>query len=770
MPDQTSSAAPAGRAPDRSPDALPPRPRAAGRFGPRTLRADLGASLVVFLVAVPLSLGIALASGAPIMAGLIAGVVGGVVAGLLGGSPLQVSGPAAGLTVIVAGLVDQFGWQVTTLITVGAGLLQLGFGLSRLARFTQAIPPAVVHGMLAGIGITIALAQLHVVLGGSAQTGALDNLRELPAQLMNLHGGAVGVGLTAIAIMIVWPRLSGPQKSVPGALVAVGAATALSFALTDVPRVDLPGNLVESIALPVLPDSGLWLRVLGGMLTVALVASVESLLSAVAVDRMAQDRDGGARAVRTDADRELLGQGAGNAVSGLLGGLPITGVIVRSSANVRAGAQTRASAVLHGVWIALFGIVLVSAIELIPLAALSGLLVVVGLQLVKPADIRTARTHGELPIYVATVLGAVFLNLLEGVAIGLVLAGLLMVRRAARARVRVEEPTGSAPRRVVVEGTLSFLSVPALSRVLNEVPGGEPVRVDLVVDYLDHTAYDHLESWTRRHRATGGWVEVSEPAGTRTDRQHGRFATWSQWQSEHAEDAHDGPSAPMLAGVRAYHRETAEHVRPTFSGLAGGQSPSGLLLACADSRVLPNMITHSGPGDLFTVQNVGNLVHGTGALAAVQYATSVLRVPLVAVCGHSGCGAMKGLLDGVPTDMPDGALGDWLRSGRPSLDAWLAGHPVGRAGAEAGFEQRDCLAMVNVAMQLDKLRELGVDAELMGLFFDIRTAGVLVYDADGRAFRPHDSVGPEVGPEIGPEIGPGVGPQVGSRLPAALRG
>jgi carbonic anhydrase len=749
VPDQTSSAALTGRVPARSPDAPPPR----SRFDPRTLRADFGASLVVFLVAVPLSLGIALASGAPIMAGLIAGVVGGVVAGLLGGSPLQVSGPAAGLTVVVAGLVDQFGWQVTTLITVGAGILQLGFGLSRLARFTEAIPPVVVHGMLAGIGVTIALAQLHVVLGGSAQTAALDNIRELPAQLMNLHGGAVLVGLTAIAIMVLWPRLPGPQKSLPGALVAVGAATALSIALSDVSRVDLPGNLVEAVAasspaaLPVLPDSGLWLGVLGGMVTVALVASVESLLSAVAVDRMTQDRDGGARAVRTDADRELLGQGTGNAVSGLLGGLPITGVIVRSSANVRAGAQTRASAVLHGVWIALFGIVLVSVIEMIPLAALSGLLVVVGLQLVKPADIRTARAHGELLLYVVTVLGVVFLNLLEGVAIGLLLAGLLMLRRAARARVRVQEPTGSAPRRIVVEGTLSFLSVPALSRVLNEVPGGDPVRVDLVVDYLDHTAYDHLESWTRRHRATGGWVEVNEPVGTRADPQHGRFATWSQWSAEHGQE---GPSAPMLAGVRAYHRETAEHVRPTFSGLAAGQSPSGLLLTCADSRVLPNMITHSGPGDLFTVQNVGNLVSGTGALAAVQYATSVLRVPLVAVCGHSGCGAMQGLLDGVPTDMPDGALGDWLRCGRPSLDAWLAGHPTGRAGAEAGFAQRDCLAMVNVAMQLDTLRELGVDAELLGLFFDIRTADVLVYDADARAFRPHDLVG--------------------SRLPAALGG
>ncbi|WP_312858089.1 bifunctional SulP family inorganic anion transporter/carbonic anhydrase [Pseudonocardia pini] len=705
-----------------------PEPR---RFDPRALRADFGASLVVFLVAVPLSLGIALASNAPIMAGLIAGVVGGVVAGFLGGSPLQVSGPAAGLTVIVAGLVDQFGWQVTCLITVGAGLLQVVFGLTRVARFTQAIPPAVVHGMLAGIGVTIALAQLHIVLGGSAQTAALDNIREFPAQLADLHGHAVIVGVFAIVIMLVWPRLPGPQKAVPGALVAVGAATALALLWPDVARVDLPGNLISSIALPVLPESGLWAGVLGGMLTVALVASVESLLSAVATDRMARERDG--TSVRTDADRELLGQGAGNAVSGLLGGLPITGVIVRSSANVRAGARSRLSTILHGCWIALFGIALVSTMEMIPLAGLSGLLVVVGLQLVKPADIRTARRHGELALYVVTVLGVVFLNLLEGVALGLVLAAVLMVWRAARARVRVEEPD-TGPRRIVVEGTLSFLSVPSLSRTLTAVPAGEPVRVDLVVDYLDHTAFDHIESWAARHRATGGFVEVVEPEQARAARDvpHGRFATWSQWR---AEGLAGGASAPMRAGLTAYHRHTAEQVRPTMAGLAGGQSPSGLLLTCADSRVLPSMITQSGPGDLFTVQNVGNFVSGTGTLAAVQYSEEVLRVPLIAVCGHSGCGAMNAVLNGRGARGP---LDDWLRNGEPTVRAWVQGHPAGRAASRDGFGQADCLAMVNVALQLDRLRDMGVRAELMGLFYDIRSASVLVYDQRDRVFHSHE--------------------------------
>jgi carbonic anhydrase len=699
----------------------PPRPRDA-------VRADVLASLVVFLVAVPLSLGIALASGAPLMAGLIAAVVGGVVVGLLGGSPLQVSGPAAGLTVVVAELVTRFGWQATCLITAGAGLLQIAFGCARIARYSQAIPPGVVHGMLAGIGITIALSQVHVVLGGSPPTGAMAALTGLPAQVAQVRPGAVLIGAATIALLLLWPRLPHRVRVLPGALVAVIAATALAVALPDVPRVDLPGNLLEAITLPTLLPDLPWLGIGAGMLTIALIASVESLLSAVAVDRM--QRTG----PRTDPDRELIGQGAANTISGLLGGLPVTGVIVRSATNVKSGARTRASAVLHGVWVAVFGIVLVGVVELIPLAALAGLLVVVGLQLVKPEQIRAARSHGELVVYLGTVAGVLVLNLLAGVAIGLVLAGLVMLRRAVRARVRVVEPDGAAPWRVVVEGTLSFLSVPALSRTLATVPVGEPVRVELVVDYLDHAAFDHLDAWTARWRATGAEVVVTEPgARRRGDRPRHGYGTWSQWQKAPGQEVDHTPHAPLLAGVAAYHADAAELIRPTLEKLAHGQAPKGLLLCCADSRVQPNLITRSGPGDLFTVQNVGNLVAGTSMRAALHYAREILRVPLIAVCGHSGCGAMRGLLDGAR--QPGDPLGDWLASGAPSLEALRGGHPVGRAALAAGYGEVDALAMVNVAQQLAALRAHGVDAALVGLFFDIPTARVLVLDEDAQEFR-----------------------------------
>ena len=702
-------------------------PPGGGWFG-RTFphaRADFSASIVVFLVAVPLSLGIAVASGAPILAGLVAAVVGAVVAGPLGGSPLQVSGPAAGLTVIVAELVNRFGWEVTCLITAGAGVLQVVFGLTRLARYAQAIPPAVVHGMLAGIGVTIALGQLNVVLGGTSQTGAVDSLAALPGSLATLSWQALLLGTLVIAVMLGWKRLPSTVTVVPAALVAVVLATAVSLPLTGVVRVELGGSLLDALSTPTLPDSD-WAGVLGGMLTVALIASVESLLSAVAVERM---RPG----LRTNADRELLGQGAANTVSGLIGGLPVTGVIVRSGANVRAGAQTRASTVLHGVWIALFAIVLIDVIELIPMAALAGLLVMMGIGLIKPADIRTARAHGELACYVVTVAGVVVLNLLEGVLLGLALAGLMLLWRAVRSRPHLERATDGSCE-LTVEGSLCFLSVPRLARELGSVPHGADVTVRLVTDYLDHAAYDHLLAWKARHEGTGGTVTVIEPDAAKAERAApgARYATWSQWQT--VEPSEQAPHQPLMAGLAAYHENTRDRIRPTMTGLAEGQSPSAMLISCADSQVMPHVITHSGPGDVYTVQNVGNLVVGPGTAAGVEFATTVLTVPLLAVCGHSGCGAMHGLLGGAAEH--DGALGSWLREARPVLRAFENGHPVADAAARDGYEEVDRLAMVNVALQMEMLRAQDSGAEVLGLFYDIRTARVLVLDEDTDRFVP----------------------------------
>ncbi|MCA2208399.1 SulP family inorganic anion transporter [Nocardia rosealba] len=712
---------------------LPENPSRAPRLQ-NILRHDLPASIVVFLVALPLSLGIAVASGAPVAAGLVAAVIGGIVAGSLGGSVLQVSGPAAGLTVVVAESITQFGWRTTCFIVAAAGVLQILFGLSRIARAALAVAPVVVHAMLAGIGITIALQQIHVLLGGSSHSSAWRNLVELPGQLLSVHGGGALVGAVVIAVMLGWKYVPPALRAVPGPLVAVVVGTLISFLFTDIDRIVLDGSIFDALQLPQLPSDN-WAGVAMMVLTIALIASVESLLSAVAVDKMHTGP-------RTDFDRELVGQGSANVLSGLVGGLPITGVIVRSSANVAAGARSRASAIMHGVWVLVFSVALVGLVEQIPMAALAGLLIVIGIQLVKIAHIRSAKRTGDLLIYLVTVLGVVFLNLLEGVLLGLGLAFALLLWRVVRVQVSAV-PVG-ARWLVRIDGSCTFLALPKLSSELAKVPAGAEVTVEMTVDFLDHAAFEAIEDWQRQLESSGGRVDFVEIGSARMAgagaappaRGFGR-QVWDEFLGPWRHRASGGDA--LRAGVSAFHRSHAHVVRPHLDGLRDRQDPDSFFLTCADSRIVPNVITSSGPGDLFTVRNVGNLVPITGdhsVEAALAFALDELAVRSVVVCGHSACGAMKAVYTGADAE---GGLSSWLAHAEASLERFRAGHPVVRAARAAGFDEIDQLSMVNVAVQIETLHrhpavrraveERGL--VVSGLFFDIAGARVLEVTADG---------------------------------------
>ncbi|MGW7822703.1 SulP family inorganic anion transporter [Streptomyces puniciscabiei] len=502
-------------APSPSQDPPPPHGAPPGRRARFPVTgADLSASVAVFLIALPLSLGIALATGAPLQAGLVAAAAGGLVAGRLGGCPLQVSGPAAGLTVVTADLIHRYGWRATCGITVLAGLAQLGLGCLRVARGALAVSPAVVHGMLAGIGITIAVAQLHIVLGGSPDSSVLANLRGLPPQLAHLHPAAVSMSALTLALLLSWPRLPGRTgrvlRRVPAALVAVTGATATA-ALTGLalPRVDLPSWRSHALAgLPEGPAPGLATAVL----TTTLVCSVQSLLGAVAVDKLAAARPGPDPGVgRSDLDRELLGQGAANIVSGTLGGLPVAGVAVRSTANVNSGAVSRNSTMLHGVLVVVAALLMVPALEEIPLASLAALVMAVGIQMVSLHHIRTVTRHREVPVYAATTLGVVLLGVLQGVLLGVAVAVAVSLRRLARTRITHEEKEGV--HHVRIRGQLTFLAVPRLSHSLDLVPQGAHVVVELDGSFMDHAAYESLQDWRSSHTARGGTAELSGRRG-----------------------------------------------------------------------------------------------------------------------------------------------------------------------------------------------------------------------------------------------------------------
>lgn len=711
---------------------------------------DLLASLVVFLIAIPLSLGIALASGAPIMAGLIAGIVGGIVTGLVAGAPLQVTGPAAGLTAIVFGLVEQFGdWRLVAAAVVLGGLIQVVLGWARIARLCLAVSPAVVHGMLAGIGITIAAAQLHVILGGAPESHAVKNFMELPAQLMDLHAPAAFLGLATIALLLAWQWVPRPLSAVPASLVAVLTATAASVVLQlDVERINLQGGFGGGLQWAIWPSGEHWGAVLIGGITIAAVASVESLLCAVATDKLHTGP-------RANLDRELVGQGLANTVSGLLGGLPVTGVIVRSSANIQAGARTQLSAILHSLWILLFVVFLGWGIEMIPLSVLAGLLVHVGIRLVDAHHIRRLVTFGEALIYLVTVTGVVILGLLPGIGVGLALAVVLLLRRLSTTNVQIEG--GEGRHHVRIGGSMTFVGIPSLTAALQQLPKGSHVDVDLMVDFMDHAAFEALHDWRVGHERMGGTVDIDElheawyanaAKGTprfvksRLDGLLGALRRRARKETSLAASS-DAGVEPLLQGAAAFNATTSRDVKPLLSHLADvGQTPQALFITCADSRIVPADLVNGDPGDIFVLRNIGNIVPtwttAPGADdsvgSAVEYAVDVLRVHSIVVCGHSECGAMKALLGG--HDALGGSLARWLSHGTTSLDKH------GQTPETPGSTPHNVLARINVVEQLGRLGSYPSVQQavaegrlrLYGWYFDLKRAKVTVWDPGANQF------------------------------------
>ncbi|QBF24481.1 SulP family inorganic anion transporter [Pseudomonas tructae] len=480
------------------------------------LPRELLASVVVFLVALPLCMGIAIASGMPPAKGLITGIVGGIVVGWLAGSPLQVSGPAAGLAVLVFELVRQHGVAMLGPILLLAGLLQLLAGRLRLGCWFRVTAPAVVYGMLAGIGVLIVLSQVHVMFDSAPQPSGLANLLGFAATLTQaLEGTGNGwqaglLGLGTIVIMWGWERLRPqPLRFVPGALLGVALMTVISIWLgLSVNRVEVPADLSQAIDwlrptdLLNLADPGL----LVAAFALAFIASAETLLSAAAVDRMHNGQ-------RSDFDRELSAQGLGNMLCGLLGALPMTGVIVRSSANVQAGAQTRLSAILHGVWLLGFVVVLSSVLQQIPVASLAGVLVFTGLKLVDFKAFRGLGRYGRMPMitYAATALAIIFTDLLTGVLLGFALTLLKLALKAARLKISVVSLEQPGHLELRLSGAATFLKVPALAQVLEGIPSGTTLHVPLAnLSYIDHSCLELLEDWGRANAGKGSRLLIEQ--------------------------------------------------------------------------------------------------------------------------------------------------------------------------------------------------------------------------------------------------------------------
>lgn len=502
-------------------------------------RSDFLASIVVFLVALPLCIGIAVAVGVSPARALITGIIGGLIVGCFAGSPLQVSGPAAGLFVIVADLISEgrrsfveFSGEGATIDDPGAieyslmvlgtavfisGVLQIVAGKMRLGQWFRAVSPAVIKGMLAGIGILIVASQFHVMLDhvalwhGEKAHGGLQYLATIPEAILKCfssdtsenHHLAALTGLITIGVILIWSRFAPAQlKLLPAALVGILVATAFAaIAGLEIKMLSVSSNMFQETTLP---TTATWFallfdpKVITGGIVIALVASAETLLCATAVDQMHSG-------VRTNYDKELTGQGIGNVLCGLVGALPMTGVIVRSSANVNSGAKTRLSAILHGGWLLLFVAALPWVLNFIPRAALGALLVHIGIKLVNLKQIKNlwVTSKSEVLIYLVTMLVIVGEDLLVGVVVGILLSAAKLLHRFSHLQLDLQQDGNVA--RLNMEGAATFLRLPNLAATLEQVKPSSELHVGFQhLTYIDHACLDLLANWEKQHKGTGG--------------------------------------------------------------------------------------------------------------------------------------------------------------------------------------------------------------------------------------------------------------------------
>ncbi|MEM1416546.1 MAG: SulP family inorganic anion transporter [Myxococcota bacterium] len=482
------------------------------------LGRDFQASIVVFLVALPLCIGVALASGVPPALGLITGIVGGILIGAFAGSPLQVSGPAAGLLVIIFQFVqdERFGLPMLGVVVLAAGAIQFAAGLAGLGRWFRAVSPSVIQGMLSGIGVLIFASQFHVMVDDIPPKKGWEALMTIPSAIYKgvspsvgdrAHHIAAAIGLVTIVSLVAWNQLK-PKKLrfVPGPLVAVVLATAVA-AIFSAPilYIEIPDSIIASLNIPS-PES--FARItepatIGVIITLAVVASAETLLCATAVDRLHEGP-------RTNYDKELWAQGLGNMVCGALGALPATGVIVRSSANVEAGATTRRSGIIHGFWLLLTILLVPHLLEIIPKACLAAILVYTGYRLFNWKALRSLGQkagRSELAIALITITTIVATDLLSGVLLGFGLSIAKLLYTFTHLEVEVETSPGRVD--ITLHGAATFVRLPELAEALERLEPGQEVHLHVGgVAYIDHGIMELLQAFETSYEDRGGNVQI----------------------------------------------------------------------------------------------------------------------------------------------------------------------------------------------------------------------------------------------------------------------
>lgn len=746
-----------------------------------TLKYDVTAGVVVFLVALPLCLGIAVASDADPISGLITGIVAGIVVGFLSKSHTSVSGPAAGLTAIIASQLSTFGelvgeenaFKALLAATVLAGLIQIGMGLARWGFIAMFVPTSVIKGLLAAIGVILILKQVPHLLGddddaeGEMSFFQPDEKNTFSEFLSifdgNWHLGATVVGVISIALLVFWNRNKFLKNSpIPGPLVVVVLGVLLSLVfrslgdrwvirddhLVDVPSVDSFSKFGELLTFP---DFGAlaFPELYIGAITIALVASLETLLNLEATDRLDKFQR------RTPPSHELVAQGVGNTIAGCIGGLPMTSVIVRSSVNINTGARTKFSAILHGFLLLGFVVLAPHILNMIPLASLAAILIVTGFKLASPQLFSQMYAAGRYQFapFLITVLAIVFTDLLVGVLIGLAVAlSFILYSNVKRPLKRiVEKHVGGEVMRIELGNQVSFLNRAALENELDAAPEGASILIDARNSaYVDPDVLNLVHEFkTKTAPARGVTVSL---LGFRQKYMLDDEVQYVDYSSREVQDRMmpNDVLELLLAGNERFRegKSLTRRNNESLHATARGQHPLAVVLSCMDSRAPVEILFDCGLGDVLVIRVAGNVVNEE-VLASVEFGCLIERAPLVLVMGHTDCGSVATAIESLrPGEKPfDGSgcthlehIADPIARSIEVVDAQL--------GADAAAKDRkthlNAVSSQNVWNSFDEIvaRSDGIrnavaagTTKIVAAMYDVQTGHVNVLTRDEATFE-----------------------------------
>lgn len=612
----------------------------------------------------------------PLLSGIITGVVGGIVVGCLSGSQLAVSGPAAGLTTIVAAaIITLHSYEAFLLSVILAGGIQIVLGLVKAGKIGLYFPSNVIKGMLAAIGIILILKQIPHAFGYDAdaegdmaflQADNNNTFSEINNLLSKLNFGAILIFAISMTVLMLWDtRMFKKVKSFPAGLVVVILGVLASIGLNSLPE-SLHLRTNSFVKIPVLSSVGDFATILKFpdfsqvsnpavwtiALTIAFVASLETLLSIEAVDKLDPQKRS------TPLNRELLAQGIGNTVSGLLGGIPLTAVIVRGATNVNAGAKTKVSAIFHGVLLLVTVLLIPGILNMIPLACLAAILIMVGYKLAKVKLFTEMYKSGwnQFTPFIVTVVAIILTDLLKGVLVGMAVSIIFILVNATKDLIYSTESTSENGKvqRLVLSEQVTFLNKAHLNEFFSKIKPHTSVWIDATqTKYIEQDCLEILQDF--KARAAGEHI-----ACTITGlKDHYSFLEAKGELIAHDHDhSKQQPYQALFANNRKWIAEKLHLDINYFTKLNAGQSPQYLIVGCSDSRAPLELITGAQPGEIFSQRNIANQVipSDPNLMSVLQYAVEALKVKHIIICGHYGCGGVRAALAGGTS----GNLDQWL--------------------------------------------------------------------------------------------------------------